>query len=456
MARVVVFVNNLGSDWVLDELNGRAVSAFGNLDVSAEVTDDEMTHAIQSGLGLEFVDGVRFLRINGVDKSALESFNYGNLAEGPDPAPHAFGGSDHTPSTLSDVNSKISDDDIQGISQKGLSSGYCPLDGAAEVSNTYHGNRSGGALHALVTPAVDGFMSAVDKTKLNGVASGATNTPLSGVVPQPVDRSAGLPGAAFDASKSDHKHDISTAAPVSIGTSNQEGLGTDLARASHVHNHDNQAGGTLHAVVVSGVSNGFMTAADKAKLDGVAAGADVTANNPPQAHKNSHKLLGGDAFVSTDLLDAVVRRLRETSGPTDLLMGAVANGEVLQRSGTDIVGAVVDTKIVNTITTNGNAWTSISTIPIPDNTAVMIRALAVGRRTDAAGRGGYIRWTLVYREAGGGATLEGAEVTPFSRDSTPAYDAQITVVGNDALLQVRGAVGHTMNWRSEYTLDQVS
>lgn len=58
----------------------------------------------------------------------------------------------------------------------------------------------------------------------------------------------------------------------------------------------------------------------------------------PTAHKDSH-VSGGDAFLSTDFLDAVVRRLRETSGPTDLRIGAVADGEYLVRSGTNLVGA---------------------------------------------------------------------------------------------------------------------
>ena len=44
---------------------------------------------------------------------------------------------------------------------------------AARFNDTSHGNRSGGTLHAAATTSVNGFMSAADKTKLNGVASGA-------------------------------------------------------------------------------------------------------------------------------------------------------------------------------------------------------------------------------------------------------------------------------------------
>lgn len=44
----------------------------------------------------------------------------------------------------------------------------------ARFGDASHGNRSGGLLHALATTGAAGFMSAADKTKLDGVASGAT------------------------------------------------------------------------------------------------------------------------------------------------------------------------------------------------------------------------------------------------------------------------------------------
>jgi hypothetical protein len=63
-------------------------------------------------------------------------------------------------------------------------------------------------------------------------------------------------------------------------------------------------------------------------------GADL---HIPQVHKQSH-VDGGDSFLATDLLQAIVRRLQESSGPTTLLMGAVADGQFLRRSGTAIIG----------------------------------------------------------------------------------------------------------------------
>jgi hypothetical protein len=53
-----------------------------------------------------------------------------------------------------------------------LTAGTLP---AARFDDTAHGSRSGGSLHAAATGSVAGFMSAADKTKLDGVAAGANN-----------------------------------------------------------------------------------------------------------------------------------------------------------------------------------------------------------------------------------------------------------------------------------------
>ena len=57
-----------------------------------------------------------------------------------------------------------------------------------------------------------------------------------------------------------------------------------------------------------------------------------------QAHEAAHISAGADPFLSTDLLEAIVKRIQTSTGPTTLLVGAVADGEFLQRSGTAIIG----------------------------------------------------------------------------------------------------------------------
>lgn len=60
--------------------------------------------------------------------------------------------------------------------------------------------------------------------------------------------------------------------PFALG-STSPGVSEETSRYDHVHAHGDQAGGTLHATVVASGAAGFMTGADKAKLDGIAAGA---------------------------------------------------------------------------------------------------------------------------------------------------------------------------------------
>lgn len=61
---------------------------------------------------------------------------------------------------------------------------------------------------------------------------------------------------------------------VQIGTSNFDGAGAGFALFDHVHAHGNQTSGSLHAAATTSV-NGFMSSADKTKLDN-----STSANTP--------------------------------------------------------------------------------------------------------------------------------------------------------------------------------
>lgn len=50
---------------------------------------------------------------------------------------------------------------------------------AGELTNTQHGARAGGTLHAIATTLLAGFMSATDKVKLDGIGSGANVTSVA-------------------------------------------------------------------------------------------------------------------------------------------------------------------------------------------------------------------------------------------------------------------------------------
>jgi hypothetical protein len=150
-----------------------------------------------------------------------------------------------------------------------------------------HGSQTVDTLHALAVAGVaHGFFDKSDKTKLDGIAAGATNTPLTSTAPVNVTKTAAAVGVATDAARADHKHDITTAAPSTVGTANAEGTATSLARSDHTHDHGAQTSGTLHAAVIAGGTSGFMTGTDKTKLDGISAGAAaLTASAPADVTK---------------------------------------------------------------------------------------------------------------------------------------------------------------------------
>jgi hypothetical protein len=138
-----------------------------------------------------------------------------------------------TPSSGSASSYSLSDH------QHGISSGVPVTISTANSSGTSssvaradhihaHGNQTDGYLHALVVAnGSNGFMSGVDKSKLDNILT--NSSPIN------VSKSTSVIGIATNAARADHKHDIDTAVPVITGTSNAEGTSTSLARADHVH-----------------------------------------------------------------------------------------------------------------------------------------------------------------------------------------------------------------------------
>lgn len=161
----------------------------------------------------------------------------------------------------------------------------------------------GGATHPAATTAVNGFMSAADKTKLNGIATGAAavgNTAATALA------AAASAGASASASREDHVHprptpaEIGAEPAIAAGTTAQYRRGdkawrdfatdvrdsvlTGLSMATNaaitaadtvmtalgkvqaqISAHVG-SGGATHAAATT-ATNGFMAAADKAKLD---------------------------------------------------------------------------------------------------------------------------------------------------------------------------------------------
>lgn len=146
---------------------------------------------------------------------------------------------------------------------------------AARQDHTHaHGAQTDPTMHAVAvahtatpvggvntTGGSHGFMSADAAAKLATVAIGATVGPsLTNTAPAAVTKSTAVPGVANDAARIDHKHDVSTATPVSVtpGVVAAEGVATSLARSDHVH--------LLPAAAPNGLSANQLTAVEGAAL----------------------------------------------------------------------------------------------------------------------------------------------------------------------------------------------
>jgi hypothetical protein len=141
-----------------------------------------------------------------------------------------------------------------------------------------------------------------------------------------------LTGNEFSVDFEDTDGNINPVGTQDAGTSNK------VARADHVHAHGDQSGGSLHSAVIAAGASGFMTGADKTKLDNIDAGAEV--------NQNAFSNFDIDAATSVLAADAKTDTVYFTGGTlitltgtpgTDTLDFAVTggtDGQVLLSSGT--------------------------------------------------------------------------------------------------------------------------
>lgn len=110
----------------------------------------------------------------------------------------------------------------------------------------------------------------------------------------------------------------------------------------------------------------------------------------------------------------------------------------------------------NTVQTTDATVTTIATIAIPDDTVVEVTVTVVGRRTDAAQRGAFVRQATVFRENPGAATLSGNVTTTRTRPNGTPWKVTLIVSGNNLLVQVQGEAAKTVNWKSQHSVVEVA
>lgn len=126
-------------------------------------------------------------------------------------------------------------------------------------------------------------------------------------------------------------------------------IGVEIAAAVHTHSAADIVSGTIALARLSGITDAQIAAANKDGASGTAslrtlgtgaaqscAGNDARLSDSRAPSGAASGDLGG-SYPSPTVTQA--RGLRETSGPTTLTVGAIADGEFLKRSGSTLVGA---------------------------------------------------------------------------------------------------------------------
>jgi hypothetical protein len=110
---------------------------------------------------------------------------------------------------------------------------------------------------------------------------------------------ANAAGSAAGFAKADHVHNVPTGTPSTIGTANAQGAAAAFARQDHVHNHGAQTVGTLHAVATTSVA-GFMSATDKTKLDAIVSKSGIVASGTFAGNPKKATVTFATAFASAN------------------------------------------------------------------------------------------------------------------------------------------------------------
>lgn len=109
------------------------------------------------------------------------------------------------------------------------------------------------------TTSANGLMSAADKTKLNGIATGATKV----TSPTDIGAATAAQGAKADTALQEVPFET-TASNIKVNGTASAGSSAKAAKADHVHPIDTSRAGTA---VATASANGLMSKTDKSKLD---------------------------------------------------------------------------------------------------------------------------------------------------------------------------------------------
>ncbi|HRI51119.1 MAG TPA: hypothetical protein PLW65_13150 [Pseudomonadota bacterium] len=129
---------------------------------------------------------------------------------------------------------------------------------------------SGGAAVDCAQPVAQAYIpSTIPATK---VGAGTVSNSVFGYLANVTSDIQAQINAAVSAMVS-----LSNAAPASVGSASA-GVAAMASRSDHVHAHGNQGGGSLHPDAIAGGASGFLSGADKTKVDAIPTPTGGTVN----------------------------------------------------------------------------------------------------------------------------------------------------------------------------------
>lgn len=226
--------------------------------------------------------------------------------------------------------------------------------------------------------------------------------------------------------------------------------------------HGVRGGGTQHAAAVSGGAAGFMTGADKQRVDGlwartITAGAGLTGGGDLSANRTLDVVANADGSIVVNANDVQVGVLATDAqhgvrggGTQHAAATTAVAGFMSAADKTKLDGLVGEDALENSFdldplckTTDATQTTILSWTP-GDDSVEHLTAQVVGLSADATKVAGYLLSAVVKRKDGT-TSLEGASAV-HTVETNAAWDATIDASSPDVRVRVTGEAALTVKW----------
>lgn len=107
--------------------------------------------------------------------------------------------------------------------------------------------------------------------------------------------------------------------------------------------------------------------------------------------------------------------------------------------------------LANAVQTTDATVTTLWSLGLLDERMYYITAEIIAQKSDGSSRAAYQRTVLAYRDAGGGATIQG-QTSLDTIESVAGWDCTFDVTSNTLRLRVTGAAATTVKWRARVTV----